>query len=240
MTTVKVAVEEVSSLLNDQEPGNEFTRWPRRELVKYCDDACKQISLYRPDAFTTVDQINLVPGVRQKLPDGISSLASVLDNNDPDNPLAVMRDDIGLIRSFSKKACNYMLDCNGNPTYKMSSYSYDPRVPGYFFVSPPVPVGVIPPPSVGISGVNDPPDIDVTWWLKDIPISTKYYNAVIAFMLSKAYEVDTESETSFRALNYHRNEFYRMMGIKYQMESKFNSGWYLGQRGYESNVRGQN
>lgn len=240
MTTVKATVEEISQQLNDHRKGREYIRWPRQLLIKYIDDGCKQIALYRPDAFTTVTQITLVPGVRQQLPSGVYSLASVLDNNDPDNPLAVMRDDIGLVRAFSKKACNYTLDCDGNPTYKISAYSYDPRVPGFFFVSPPVPIGVHPAPSIGISGVSDPPTIDATWWLKDIPISDKYYNAIIAFGMSKAYEVDTESETSFRGLNYHRNEFYRMMGIKYQMDSKFNSGWYLGQRGYESNVRGQN
>lgn len=240
MPTLKTAVETVSIQLNDQEKGFEYTRWPLTQLIEYANEALIQVSLHRPDAFTTVTNVQLQPGVQQSLPAGVTGLASVLSNNDPQNPLAVMRDDIGLVRTFNKKLCNYELDCSGNVVYKISSYSYDPRTPGYFYVSPPVPAGMNPAPSLPISAVTSPPTLDSTSWFNNIPVDTKYYNAILAWMLSKAYEVDTESETSFRQMQYQRNEFYRMLGIKYTMESKYNSGWYLGQRGYESNVRGQN
>jgi hypothetical protein len=97
-----------------------------------------------------------------------------------------------------------------------------------------------PPPTILISAVMSPPILDETNWLQPLPVDAKYINPVIAWMLSKAYEVDTESETARSHMVFQRNEFYRMMGVKYQMESKYNSGWYLGQRGYESNIRGQN
>lgn len=240
MSTLKDLCVEVSRQLNDQRPGIEFTRWLRSMLINYASDAFIQVSLYRPDAFTKVMQVSLVPGVRQQLPPGVVSLASVLDNNDFYNPLAVMRDDVGLVRTFNKKPCSYDLDCNGNVVYRMTAYSYDPRTPGYFFVSPPVPSGMSPLPSVGIAAVADPPTLTNADWLKPLPISTnKYYNAFIAWMMSRAFEIDTESESSFRNMQFQRSEFYKMMGVKYQMESKFNSAWYLGQRGYESNVRGQ-
>jgi hypothetical protein len=238
MPTVKATAEQISRQLNDQQRGFEYTRWTRVMLIDYISDALVQISVFRPDAFTEVMQIDLQPGVRQQLPEGIFNLASVLDNNDPDNPLAVMRDDMGLVRAFSKKVCHYDFDENGNVVYRLTAYSYDPRVPGFFFVSPPVPLGMSTPPSIGISVVTSPPVLDNTWWLKNLPVDNKYYNAVIAWALSKGYEVDTESESSFRLMQFHRSEFYKMLGVKYSMDSKFNSGWYAGQRGYESNVRG--
>lgn len=239
MATVQNICTRVSRKLNDQQKGFEFTRWTREDLINYCSEALQQVSTYRPDAFTDVQNVTLTPGVRQKLPPGVNSLASVLDNNDPDNPLAVMRDDVGLVRVFGKKPCLYNLDTQGNVTYRMTAYSYDPRTPGYFFVSPPVPSGMKTPAVVGISAVMDPPELDKTWWTKQIPInSNKYYNAIFAWMLASAYSVETESETSFKLMQLYAASFYKMMGVKYQMESKFGSAWYLGQRGYESNVRG--
>jgi len=238
--TLKDICVEVSRQLNDQRKDLEFTRWTRDMLINYASDSFIQVSLYRPDAFTNPQDITLSPGVRQKLPDGDVSLASVLDNNDPSSPLAVIRDDIGLVRAFAKKTCSYELDKNGNVIYKLTAYSYDPRTPGYFFVSPPVPNGMNPLPVVTIAAVADAPTLTKADWLKPLPINTnKYYNAFIAWMMARAYEIDTESEYSFRNMQTQRSEFYKMMGVKYQMESKFNSAWYLGQRGYENTVRGQ-
>lgn len=239
MAILKYTVVDISTQLNDQENGFEYTRWTRPTLIGYVSDALAQIGLYRPDAFTTIQTVTLVPGQQQTLPDGIVTLSSILSNNSPDNPLAVMRDDLNLLRSFSKKTCNQALDKDGNVVYTLSGYFYDVRNPKYFFVSPPVPQGMNVAPTIEISGTISPPILTMADWFKDLPVDNKYYNAVTSWALSKAYEVDTESETSFRNMNYHRGEFYKMMGIKYNQESKYNSGWYLGIRGYESNVRGQ-
>lgn len=233
MPTLKAAVEEVSRQLNDQQIGHEYTRWPRTYLISYVYDGLLQVALYRPDAFSTVADVTLVPGIRQKLPDGMTTLVSFVD------PLNVTNDDFGLTRAFDKKTCPEDLDCDGNVVYTVSSYNYDLRNPGYFFVSPPVPNGLAKPAVVKITGASAPPVVDATWWLKQLPGDVKYYNPVIAWALSRAYEIDTESENSFRLMNYQRSEFYRMMGVKYQMDSKYNSGWYLGQRGDENAVRGQ-
>lgn len=233
MATIKSTVLKISRQLNDQRRGYEYTRWIRDDVIGYCYDGLVQVALYRPDAFTSVFNVELQPGVRQKLPDGVSSLVSI------SNPLAVTRDDLGLVRAFGKKPCLYQLDEAGNVVYALTAYAYDPRTPGYFFVSPPVPSNMVPPATIDINCVIPPPEIDPTWWLKDMPVDRKYHNAVIAWALSRAYEVDTESENSFRLMNFQRGEFYKMMGVKYSMDSKYNSGWYLGQRGYEANVKGQ-
>lgn len=233
MATLKYTVTDVSKQLNDQQRGYEFTRWTRDTCIGYVSDAMAQIGLYRPDAFTTTETVTLVPGQQQQLPAGITTLASVVD------PPAVTRDNMNLVRAFNKKVCNPQLDENGNVVWNISSYNYDPRNPGYFWVSPPVPEGMNPPPTIEISGVTAVPMLTPADWLKELPVDNKYYNAVCAWALSKAYEVDTESETSFRNMNYQRAEFYKMMGIKYSQEAKYNSGWYLGQRGYENTVRGQ-
>jgi hypothetical protein len=233
MPTVKATVEELSRQLNDQQLGFEYTRWTRIMLINYISDALVQVALYRPDAFTTTVGVTLVPGIKQQLPDGVTSLVSFVD------PLNVTNDDFGLTRAFNKRACSEEFDCHGNVVYTVGSYNYDLRNPKYFFVSPPVPEGLAAPAVVSVSCATSPPVLDNTSWLAQLPVDNKYYNAVLAWAQSKAYEVDTESESSFRLMQFHRSEFYKMMGVKYTMDSKFNSGWYLGQRGDEANVKGQ-
>ncbi len=233
MPTLKSTVEEVSRQLNDQQRGFEYTRWVRASIIQYIYDGFLQVALYRPDAFTSNIDVSLVPGVKQQLPEGVLNLVAFV------NPLLVTENDFGLTRSFNKSVCPEELDCDGNVVYTVRSYNYDIRNPGFFFVSPPVPMGLKTPPVVSLNVAGPPPVIDATWWLKELPGDVKYHNAVVAWALSRAYEIDTESENNFRLMNYQRSEFYRMMGIKYQMESKFNSGWYLGQRGTENTVRGQ-
>jgi len=233
MPTLKATAEEVSRQLNDQQRGFEYTRWSRVSIIQYVYDGLLQVALYRPDAFTSPVDVTLVPGNKQTLPDGVTNIVGFVD------PLNVTEDSFGLTRAFNKKACSEEYDCDGNVVYSLKSYNYDARNPKYFFVSPPVPNGLPTPPVVTLVGVSAPPVVDTTWWLKELPGDVKYHNAVVAWALSRAYEVDTESENSFRLMNFQRSEFYRMMGIKYQMDSKFTSGWYAGQRGDETNVRGQ-
>jgi hypothetical protein len=233
MPTLKATAEEVSRQLNDQQRGFEYTRWTRAAIIQYVYDGLLQVALYRPDAFTSVVQATLVPGNKQVLPDGVTSLIGFAD------PLHVTEDSFGLTRAFNKRACPEEFDCDGNVVYTLRSYNYDARNPKYFFISPPVPDGLTTPVVVSLIGASAPPVVDATWWLNQLPGDVKYYNAVMAWALSRAYEVDTESENSFRLMNFQRSEFYRMMGVKYQMDSKFSSGWYSGQRGDESNVRGQ-
>lgn len=235
MPTLRSIATDVSRQLKDQQRGYEFTRWTRDMVIEYIADGLTQVALYRPDAFSTAIKVTLAPGSKQTIPSGVSTVTS-LNNDVKDDPLSITRDDLGLVRAFTKPACNQLVDEDGNVVYRVSAYAYDPRVPAQFFVSPPVPTGVSA--TVIVNAVISPPELDGTWWLKQLPVDGKYKNAVKAWALSRAYEVDTESETSFRAMNFHRSEFYRMMGIKYQQDSKFNSGWYLGQRGESSANKG--
>ncbi len=237
MPTLKSIVETVSRQLNDQRPGKEYTRWSRNELIEYCSEALSAVALYRPDAFSTVMDIALQPGSQQKLPDGVAALASVLSNGSGSS-VGVTRDDIGLIRAFDKKSCDYNIGCDGTIQYSVTAYSYDGKVPGYFHVSPPVPSGVSPPIKISVSAVMEPPQLTASNWLTELPVDRKYINPIMAWMLSKAYEVDTESETSRNFMAYERKEFYTMMGIKYRMDSEFNSGKYLGRKGPDAQPRG--
>ena len=236
--TLKDVAIAVSSTLSDQKDNFEFVRWTRNDMTVYASNGLAQLASDRPDLFTQPRKITLVPGMKQQLPDDVASLGGILDNGNPNNPMGANKDDLGLIRSFNKPTCLYNLDEHGNVVYSVTSYSYDTRVPEVFYVSPPVPAGG-PPQTITISAVMDPPTLTSADWLKELPIGSKYIPALKAWMLSEAYGKDLESQSSFRSQQFHRAEYYKMLGLKYTMDSKFNSGWYNGQRGFDSNVKGQ-
>lgn len=228
--TVSSIVLEASQQLNDQ-GFVPYTRWTQEELVQYLNDALIQVEMYRPDAFTNTQDIALVPGAQQTLPAGYSFLKSVDYNaaasNCPGSPITEANLDI--LRAFFKKPCS---PSGGAAQYRVTSFAYDQKNPQVFYVSPPVP--------------DDAAGLEVTatlvaqapaYVVSDIAANTvvgidqKYRNALLQWMLAKAYEVDTESVSSRQTKLDNYGAFYKTLGINYKQESLYRSGWYLGQKG---------
>jgi len=226
--TVGQLVLEVSTQLNDQEPGFTYARWTQAELITFLNDALVQVGTYRPDAFDTTLTITLIPGFQQQLPAGYSLLKSV-DYNVGATPCAnapIVECDLSVLRTFFKKPC---LPTGGAENYRIRTYAYDARNPRIFYVSPEVPSWATP--QVSITAVKDAPVYAIGNLNTQIDLDQKYKNALIAWMLMRAYSVDTESPTSTRHMESNRNHFYQMLGVNYKQESLFNSGYYLGQKG---------
>lgn len=219
---------EVSTLLNDQ-GFTPYLRWSQTELLRYLNDSLIQVGTYRPDAFTTTVVVTLVPGSMQTLPAGFSFLKSVDTNSANSNcPSApVVEGDLNLMRAFYKKPC---LPTGGANNYRVRQFLYDSRNPNLFYVSPPVPVGVVTL-QVDLTAVSQAPEYTIADLANPIVMDQKYRNALISWMVMRAYEVDTESATSFAQAREQRSHFYQMLGINYKQESLYKSGYYLGERG---------
>lgn len=226
--TVGQIVQEVSGQLNDQ-GAVPYARWTQIELVGYLVDALIQVGMYRPDALTQSLAFTLVPGAQQTLPPGYSLLKSVDNNADSSNCPAspVVEADINILRAFYKKPC---LPTGGIADYRVRSFAYDSRNPQTFYVSPPLPVGTSGY-QVTITAVADVPVYTIADLAIVVNMNQKYHNAIIAWMLARAYEVDTESNTSFSMMQAQLKNFYTMLGINYKQESLYKSGYYLGERG---------
>lgn len=231
MPTIKTVVREVSSSLLDQKPGKEYSRWKVQELLSYLRDALASLSSYRPDAFSSTEAVTLQPGRMQRLPEGAVSLSSIDSNVDgSESPVTIANHT--LARAFNPRACgesSNSKDCAGNPQYRVRSYTYDPKAPTVFYISPPVPSsGAY---SVQATVIRNPPDIDSTNWNDDIGVDLKYVPILKDYMLGRAYGKETESVTSMRLASTHMAAFYQALGVNYKQESRFHSGYYLGQRG---------
>lgn len=231
MPTVKQIVLEVSKDMNDQQKNHEYVRWPIPDLLSYLRDAVASLSSFRPDAFTSTETLALQPGRMQRLPDGAVSLSSVDANTDGgESPVLIA--DFKLARAFNPRNCagsGTSNDCNGNPEYKVRTFTYDPKNPRVYYVSPPVPQGGSY--TLTATVIREPTEIGNANWFEDVGVDLKYVPIIKDFMMGKAYNRDTESTSSVRTGQMHMAAYYAALGINYKQESKFHSGFYLGQRG---------
>lgn len=226
--TVGEIILDVSTHLNDQQPGFPYARWTQAELLEFENDALIQVGIYRPDAYCTSTTILLTPGYLQFVPTGYSVLKSC-DYNATGGPCAgapIIQCDLKILRAFFKMPCT---PTGGQQNYRVRTYAYDPANPLIFYVSPPVPTWATP--EITITAVKDAPQYTLADLAVPIAIDQKYTNAIIAWMMMKAYEVDTESVSSARQAAEQRSHFYQMLGVSYKQESRFQSGYFLGQRG---------
>lgn len=228
--TVPSVVLEVSSQLNDQGQVP-YARWPQSALITYLNDALIQVGNFRPDAFTMTVPMTLGVGALQSLPAGYSQLKSLDSNSDASNcPGAPITEaNLDILRAFFKKPC---LPTGGAANYRVTSFAYDLRNPLVYYVSPPVPAT-----SAGLqligTMIKDAPQYTTADFTSNttISIEQKYRNALIAWMLYRAYEVDTESVSSRQSKLDNEGIFWKTLGIDYKQQSLYNSGYYLGQKG---------
>ncbi len=76
--TLGTVVRRATALLSDNEAGNANVRWTVGELVGYANEALREISALRPEAYATLVELTLVPGNIQRLdPDKYSQLFAI-------------------------------------------------------------------------------------------------------------------------------------------------------------------
>jgi hypothetical protein len=227
-------VLQVSTQLNDQEPGYTYTRWPASELLTYLNEGLLEVCNYRSDAFTVTQDIAInatLGGSRQVLPAGFRQIKSIdangLGSGCPDAP--IVQGDLNLMRTFYKSPC---LLTGGPADYRVLTYAYDAKNPQVFYVSPPVPAGNTS--TVTATLIQDPQQfVYPTNFTANtqLTMDSKYYNAAKFWMLARAYEVDTESNTSQAESQTYYKKFYNLLGVQYKQDSGYSKGTYLGQGG---------
>lgn len=105
-------------------------RWPVAELVRYLNDAQREVILYRPDAMVTNATLTCAAGSKQALPAGGTKLIEIVRNSN------------GNKRSV-RLVSRYVLDAQSPNWHSLTgvteilNYMYDPRDPRVFYVYPP-------------------------------------------------------------------------------------------------------
>lgn len=151
---VKDVIYRVCVLLQDITPA-QFTRWPEQELVNWLNDAQVAITKFLPAACSRVDAIKLKPGTRQSIESIAAGDCKPGDGSTP--AVAILGTQVlDLIRNMGadgltagkaiRDIARDILDTQTptwhsvpNPGGVVSAFTYDPRTPRYFYVTPPVP-----------------------------------------------------------------------------------------------------
>lgn len=216
MKTAGDLAREVAQLLNDAEAGFEFTRWSSGELIEYANDACAQVAMLRPDVVADSEVIELKPGARQELPEGAHRFYRIEGTVDQYGRI------VGQPSRTNGRAARVAntwfaaLACPRSGDYLVMSFQFDDANPTVFYVDPPVPPGKPVKVSVSMARVPD------AFGEKDaVPMDARFHNAVIEWMLYRAFSKDQESATSTTHSASHKTHFYEMLGLSVKADSRY-------------------
>jgi len=154
-------------------------RWPAAELIRYVNDGVRALVITRPD--TSVKKVSLTPvaGARQSMPDDAVSLVDIIGNTS------------GRQRSVSRvdMTALSMVDPewqNATASATPSHFMFDERDPYFYYLYRP---------STGTGSIDMlysffPADVTVAG--DGIGIHRQWSAAVLNYVLSRAYDKDSE------------------------------------------------
>lgn len=190
---------------------NTSIRWPVSELVRYLNDAQREVILYRPDAAVTNASVTLVAGSRQSLPSGGTKLVEVVRNS-----AGTKR----AVRMVNREILDAQLPGWHAQTgvTEVLHYMYDPREPRVFYVYPPAAASGA---SVEVTYASVPADIAepadgalYTAVSGNIGVPDIYANAVQDYVLYRAYTKDSEYAGNAARAQAHYAAFANALGVE--------------------------
>ena len=192
-------------------------RWPLAELQNWLNDSYKEIVLFRPDANAASATVSLAAGARQKCQDtGSVNLPNLLRVLDVVRNMHASSDKRAIRRTDRK-----ILD-DQRPTwytdassYSIQHYIYDDRNPHEFMVYPPATAGTTV--ELVYSSVPAPhtlSDGDLTSSAETIRVDDIYANAIVDYILYRAYSKDAEYAGNGQRAQGHYAAFSGAIGAK--------------------------
>ena len=179
-------------------------RWPEAELIRYINDAQREIVNFRPESSATTSNVQLVAGTKQALPSGGLRLIKLTRNMNGTSSSATGK---RAIRIVNADILNRQEPDWNDPTVSgdaahgtiVKHYMFDEDDPRNYYVYP----GVSGNAYVEIVFSNSPTDLangSATISVDDI-----YANAIIDFVLYRSYMKDAEyAGNAQRAQNHYQ------------------------------------
>jgi hypothetical protein len=195
-------------------------RWPINELIRWFNDAQREVVMYRPDSMNTTKTMTLVAGSRQNL--GSANL-----DPSPVKLIEITRN-MGVDKSVVTQVPRAILDAqqrgwhNQTGVSVIKHYMFDARDPKTFYVYPPattaatleVMYAATPTALTELSessslAFSDVPDTAIS--LPEI-----YGNAVLDYLLYRAYSKDSEYAGNAARAQAHYAAFANALGVEIQ------------------------
>lgn len=203
----QTVIRQAATLLQDR-GGVRFKTW---ELVDYLNKGMEQMLGERPDLFSTTVSRQLVAGVRQTLPAGATRLFEVQANQNGAPCRKVERSSLDFVLPGWRQA---------TPAGVIRNWLFDDRDPLAFEVYPPATtdaqllllVAQKPTPITEPAGANAT-FADVTG---DVPISEAFSNALIDWVMYRAYLKDGQHPANATRALTHLNAYRTALGLEVQ------------------------
>lgn len=187
-------------------------RWPVNELVRYLNDGQREIVLYRPDSMVTNATLTCVAGTKQALPANGAKLIEVIRN-------AAATSAKKSVRMINRE----ILDAQTPGWHNIAGsvdilhFVYDPRDPKTFYVYPPATTSA----QLDIVYAAYPTDITepadgalYTAVTGNISLPDIYGNALLEFVLYRAFMKDSEYAGNAQRAQAHYAAFANTIGIE--------------------------
>lgn len=208
MATTKVIdiLDRATIILQD----NSNVRFPNEELLKFFNDAQKEVVLHRPDANMVNTTMDLADGSKQTLPAAALRLVEVIRNEGGRAVTLVER------RILDETLPNWHNAVAG--TNKIEHYVYDPADPKNFYVYP---KGVSDTHTLEIVYSSAPAEISISAFDTDattISLDDIYSNCLLDYVLYRAYQKDSEYAGNAQRSMMHYQSFANALGVKTQAD----------------------
>jgi hypothetical protein len=194
-------VDRARHILQDTTSGG--TRWLDDELMKWVNDAQREIVLLKPNAFSSVENLSLVSGSKQEIMAEGLLLLSVVRNS---SGRAVRRVDRNILDSENPD-WHELTAASG-----VEHYVFDEDAPTHFWVYPPNNGAG----SVEVIVSRSPEDVgNIT---SNITLNDIYMNVILDYVLYRAYSKDTDYAGNTQRAGTHYSAFNNSLGVKLQGE----------------------
>ena len=209
MATTKVLdiLDRAGIILQD----NTNVRFPNEELLKFFNDAQKEVVLHRPDAKMVNTTFDCSTGSKQTLPSAALRLIEVVRNVGGRAVTQVQR------RILDETLPNWHETAAG--TNKIEHFVYDPADPKNFYVYPKAASGTH---SLEIVFSSSPSEIAISNFSSDtsvISVDDVYSNCLLDYVLYRSYQKDSEFAGNAQRAMMHYQSFATALGIKTQADS---------------------
>tara|TARA_R110002110_G_scaffold109622_9_gene273387 strand:- start:392 stop:1042 length:651 start_codon:yes stop_codon:yes gene_type:complete len=209
MATTKILdiLDRASIILQD----NTNVRFPNEELLKFFNDAQREVVLHRPDAKMVNTTLDLATGSKQTLPVSALRLIDVVRNVGGRAVTQVDR------RILDETLPNWHETTAG--TNKIEHYIYDPADPKNFYVFPKGTSGTD---SLEVIFSASTSEIAISDFSSDttvISIDDVYANCLLDYVLYRSYQKDSEFAGNPQRAMMHYQSFANALGIKTQADS---------------------
>lgn len=187
-------------------------RWPIAELVRYLNDGQREVVLYRPDSNRTTATVTCEAGSRQALPSDGAKLIDVVRNAGAGTTKRAVRMVNREILDAQTPGWHNIAGVN-----EVLHFMYDVRDPKTFYVYPPATTSA----QLDIVYAAYPADVVepadgalYTAVAGDISLPDIYGNALLDFILYRAYSKDSDYAGNAQRAQTHYAAFANTLGIE--------------------------